>query len=58
MTVFPRQGHYALDAAAIARYPPPDRTVEHIGDMNNLDISRWLDVADAGRGPPMTEDAP
>ena len=47
ITIFPRQGHYALDATSIARYPPPDHTVEHIGDLNNLDISRWLNVADA-----------
>lgn len=32
-TVFPRQGHYALDAAATAQYPPADVTVERIGDL-------------------------
>lgn len=47
VTVFPQQGHYALDSAAIATYPPADRTIEHIGDLNHLDLSRWLDVADA-----------
>jgi hypothetical protein len=32
-TVFPRQGHYALDAKQIAAHPTPDMTVEHIGDL-------------------------
>ena len=36
-TVFPRQGHYALDAAAVARYPAPDISIERIGDLNDLD---------------------
>lgn len=46
-TIFPRQGHYALDTQAIAGYPPPDRQVERIGDLNHLDIPRWLDIAAA-----------
>jgi FMN phosphatase YigB (HAD superfamily) len=36
-TVFPRQGHYALDAEAVAKYPPADITVERIGDILNID---------------------
>jgi FMN phosphatase YigB (HAD superfamily) len=32
-TVFPRQGHYALDEKAIAQYPPADITIERIGDL-------------------------
>ncbi len=32
-TVFPRQGHYAHDAALVARYPAADITVERIGDL-------------------------
>ncbi len=32
-TVFPRQGHYALDQKEVARHPAPDLTVEHIGDL-------------------------
>jgi FMN phosphatase YigB (HAD superfamily) len=38
-TVFPRQGHYALDAKNIAMYPAPDITIESIGDLATLD---WL----------------
>jgi hypothetical protein len=37
-TVFPRQGHYALDAAETAKYPPPDLTVERIGDLLDYDL--------------------
>jgi FMN phosphatase YigB (HAD superfamily) len=37
-TVFPRQGHYATDIAAISKYPPADITVERIGDLLNYDL--------------------
>jgi len=47
-TVFPRQGHYALDAKAIAAYPPADITVERIGDLVNYDLPALLGVAEAG----------
>jgi FMN phosphatase YigB (HAD superfamily) len=32
-TVFPRQGHYARDPNLLAKFPPADITVEHIGDL-------------------------
>jgi FMN phosphatase YigB (HAD superfamily) len=32
-TVFPRQGHYANDAALVAGYPPADITVERVADL-------------------------
>jgi hypothetical protein len=32
-TVWPRQGHYALDVADVAKYPVPDVTLERIGDL-------------------------
>lgn len=38
-TVFPRQGHYALDAAEIAKYPPADITLERIGDLRSIDFA-------------------
>jgi len=38
-TVFPRQGHYALDPKNSATYPPADITVEHVGDLLNHDGS-------------------
>jgi len=37
-TVFPRQGHYALDEKAIAQYPPADITIERIGDLLDVEI--------------------
>jgi FMN phosphatase YigB (HAD superfamily) len=37
-TVFPRQGHYALDAVEVARYPEPDITLDRIGDLVNYDL--------------------
>lgn len=38
-TVFPRQGHYAFDTKAIAEYPAPDITIEHIGDLVSYDLA-------------------
>jgi FMN phosphatase YigB (HAD superfamily) len=35
-TVLPRQGHYALDPANVAAYPPADISVERIGDLIGL----------------------
>lgn len=34
-TVFPKQGHYALDPKIIAAYPPADITIGRIGEMLN-----------------------
>lgn len=47
-TVFPRQGHYALDPGNISAYPPADLTVEQIGDLLHTDFSGLLDVAGTG----------
>jgi FMN phosphatase YigB (HAD superfamily) len=38
-TVFVRQGHYALAAEAKAADPPPDLTIERIGDLINHTLS-------------------
>ena len=32
-TIFPRQGHYALDAQIVAAQPAADLTIEHIGEL-------------------------
>ena len=48
-TVFPRQGHYALDPGNIAANPPADLTLERIGDLANVDLSALLGAADACR---------
>jgi FMN phosphatase YigB (HAD superfamily) len=39
-TVFPRQGHYALDPEQIAQYPEPDLTIEAIAELRELDLAR------------------
>ena len=36
-TVFPRQGHYALDPKIVAGYPPADLAINRIGDLLNYD---------------------
>jgi FMN phosphatase YigB (HAD superfamily) len=38
-TVFPRQGHYALDSHNAVLYPAADITVERIGDLIHTDAS-------------------
>jgi FMN phosphatase YigB (HAD superfamily) len=50
-TVFPRQGHYALDRKNIAAYPPADLTVERIGDLVNYDLPALLDAVKADHAP-------
>src|SRR5499433_2413705 len=38
-TVFPRQGIYAHDPKIAAEFPPPDVTMERIGDLLDCDLS-------------------
>ncbi len=40
-TAFPRQGHYAL-APDVTNYPPPDVTIERIGDLVRYDLPTLL----------------
>ena len=44
-TVFPRQGHYALDAALVAQFPKPDITVERIGELQKYSATEMLSAA-------------
>ncbi len=37
-TIFPRQGHYALDPAVVATQPAADFTIECIGELADLDL--------------------
>jgi FMN phosphatase YigB (HAD superfamily) len=46
-TVWPRQGHYALDVADVARYPVPDLSIEHIGDLVGHDLDGLVGAAGA-----------
>src|SRR5947209_3146210 len=41
-TVFPKQGHYALDAQAIAGLPPADISIARIGELLGYDQSILL----------------
>src|SRR6266704_1743332 len=41
-TVFPRQGHYALDPKIITTNPPADLTIERIGELVNYDLNALL----------------
>ena len=38
-TIFPRQGHYAHDARALARYRSADLTLESIGELAHCDLA-------------------
>ncbi|MFZ3342214.1 MAG: HAD family hydrolase [Terriglobales bacterium] len=44
-TIFPRQGHYAHDAAQVAKYPKPDITIERIGELQNYSLEQMLAAA-------------
>lgn len=41
-TVFPKQGHYALDPKAVAEYPPADIELGKIGDLVKCDLAAFL----------------
>jgi FMN phosphatase YigB (HAD superfamily) len=38
-TVFPRQGHYALDPAIVAQYPAADVTLARIGELATVEAA-------------------
>ena len=46
-TVFPRQGHYALDPHNLSAYPPADLAIERIGDLLNYEFSALFRSAGA-----------
>jgi FMN phosphatase YigB (HAD superfamily) len=46
-TIFPRQGHYATDEKEIAKYPPPDLTIERIAMLLNYDLPSLVSAASA-----------
>ncbi|MGB7211136.1 MAG: HAD family hydrolase [Gemmatimonadales bacterium] len=48
-TIFPRQGHYALDPRNIAAYPAADLAVERIGELVSLDPAALLGRPADGR---------
>jgi FMN phosphatase YigB (HAD superfamily) len=44
-TVFPRQGHYALDMAQVGQYPKPDITIERVGELRRYSLEQILAAA-------------
>jgi len=44
-TVFPRQGHYALDDKEVAKYPPPDIRIERVGHLLDYAPAAIVDAA-------------
>ncbi len=55
-TVFVRQGHYALDAAAVAALPAADVTIDDIGELAELDPSTFM--PQPARPAPTTTETP
>ncbi len=41
-TVFPRQGHYALDPKIVAANPAADMTIQRIGELIDCDLPALL----------------
>ena len=48
-TVFPRQGHYAMDKAIVASYPGADVSVECIGDLVDFGLHTLLGLENSAR---------
>jgi FMN phosphatase YigB (HAD superfamily) len=47
-TVFPRQGHYALDEEIVSKYPAADYTINSIGELQKLDFQALAGSMQAG----------
>jgi hypothetical protein len=41
-TVFPKQGHYAMDPKTLASYPPADIALNRIGELVEYDLQSFL----------------
>jgi FMN phosphatase YigB (HAD superfamily) len=48
-TAFVRQGHYAHDIEALAKYPPADVTIDHIGDLIEHDLPELMGAGTVNR---------
>jgi FMN phosphatase YigB (HAD superfamily) len=44
-TVFPRQGHYAMDEKEVAKYRKPDLSIEHIAMLLDYDLPALVSAA-------------
>jgi hypothetical protein len=40
-TVFPKQGHYALDPEIVSAYPPADVTIARIGELLSYQLTSF-----------------
>ena len=47
-TVFPRQGHYAMDEKELAKYPAPDVAIDRIGALLDYDLPTLMAAARTG----------
>jgi len=47
-TVFARQGHYALDADTVTKFPAADVTIERIGDLLGYETEQLVASAKSG----------
>ena len=50
-TVFVRQGHYAVESAGVAIDPPPDLSVDRIGELLGRDLPFFLAAASVSAMP-------
>ena len=41
-TVFPRQGHYALDPENLTKFPPADLSIERIGNLLDFELETLI----------------
>ena len=41
-TVFPRQGHYALDPESLTKFPPADLSIERIGNLLEFELETLM----------------
>jgi hypothetical protein len=48
ITVFVRQGHYAVDPQVLAAYPPADVAIERIDHLLNFEAQTLLGACKAG----------
>jgi len=49
-TVFPTQGHYALDENLVSSFPPADFAIERIGDLVNRDFHHLVEGQNSQAG--------
>ncbi|CAE6797395.1 HAD family hydrolase [Nitrospira defluvii] len=56
-TVFPRQGHYAIDPAILAAYPAADITLDRIGNLLEYDLHQLVSAGQNYTHPPVGKKA-